>query len=130
MMHADTDQKFDVTDQVVAFKRSLAGRRDELKRAYDDVKDHVSRAADAIRADTAAGRPVVPELDYNDIRDGKVSEATRAGDPEERLRRHPRRLPGVAGERLVRRGRRLSRRQSTTRSARSRSEASTNISRP
>ena len=77
MMHADTDQKFDVTDEVVAFKRSLAGRRAELKRAFDDVKAHVSRAADAIRADTAAGRQVVPELDYKEIRDGKVSEATR-----------------------------------------------------
>ena len=35
-------------------------------------------AADAIRTDAAAGRPVVPEVDYRDIRDGRVSEATRA----------------------------------------------------
>jgi hypothetical protein len=34
----------------------------------------VSRAADAIRKDAAAGRPVVPEVDYRAIRSGSVSE--------------------------------------------------------
>ena len=67
----------DVRDQIVAFKRKMAPRRDALKRAYDDVKDHVSRAADTIRTDIAAGRAVVPELDYRDIKDGKVPDATR-----------------------------------------------------
>ena len=38
----------DVRDQIVAFKRALAPNRDVLKRAYADVKDHVSRAADRI----------------------------------------------------------------------------------
>jgi hypothetical protein len=76
-MHAQTDEKFDVTDQIVAFKRKMAPRRDALKHAFADVKDHISRAADAIRADTAAGRPVVPEVDYRDIREGRVSDATR-----------------------------------------------------
>ena len=49
-----------------------------LKRAYDEVAGHVSRAAEAIQADAAAGRPVVPEVDYRTIRDGDVSDATRA----------------------------------------------------
>jgi hypothetical protein len=67
----------DVRDQIVAFKRSLAPNRDRLKRAFADVKDHVARAADRILSETAAGRPVVPELAYADIRDGKVPESTR-----------------------------------------------------
>ena len=67
----------DVRDQIIVFKRTLAPNRDGLKRAYADVKDHVSRAADGILSDVAAGRQVVPELDYDDIRDGKVSEAIR-----------------------------------------------------
>lgn len=67
----------DVRDQIIAFKRALAPNRDALKRAYLDVKDHVSRAADGILSDVAAGRGVVPELTYYDIRDGKVSEAVR-----------------------------------------------------
>ena len=67
----------DVRDQIIAFKRTLAPNRERLKRAYADVKDHVSRAGDSILRDVAAGRPVVPELDYRDIRDGKVSEAVR-----------------------------------------------------
>ena len=67
----------DVRDQIVAFKRKLAPNRDALRRAFGDVKSHVSRAADSILTDVAAGRPVVPELEYRDIRDGKVSEAVR-----------------------------------------------------
>jgi len=77
-MLAEAENKFDVTAEVVAFKRAMAPRRAALKQAYDDVKDHVSRAAEKIRADAAAGREVVPEVDYAAIRDGRVSEETRA----------------------------------------------------
>src|SRR4029077_16812290 len=63
---------------VVAFKRAMAPRRAALKQAYDDVKDHVSRAAEKIRADAAAGREGGPEGDYAATRDGRVSEETRA----------------------------------------------------
>ena len=76
-MHEEAESKFDVADQIVAFKRSMASRRETLRRAFGEVKDHVSRAADAIREDTAAGRPVIPEVDYRDIRSGSVSEGTR-----------------------------------------------------
>jgi hypothetical protein len=77
-MLAEAENKFDVTAEVIAFKRAMAPRREALKRAYDDVKDHVSRAAEKIRADAAAGRQVVPEVEYSAIRDGRVSEETRA----------------------------------------------------
>jgi hypothetical protein len=75
-MHAETKNELDVSDQIAAFKRSLAPRHDALERAYIDVKDHVSRAADAIQASSAAGQPVVPEVSYRDISSGKVSDAT------------------------------------------------------
>lgn len=67
----------DVRDQIIAFKRALAPRREVLKRAYADVKEHVSRAADIIRREAAAGRAVVPELDYRDIRNDNVPETVR-----------------------------------------------------
>ena len=76
-MHGEAEPQFEVVDQIVAFRRSMAPRREALKRAFGEVKDHVRRAADAIREDTAAGRPVVPEVDYRDIRGGAVSEAMR-----------------------------------------------------
>jgi hypothetical protein len=76
-MHAEGESRFDVADQIVAFKRSMAPRRGALRRAFGEVRDHVSRAADAIREDTAAGRPVIPEVDYRDIRSGSVSEGRR-----------------------------------------------------
>jgi hypothetical protein len=78
MMHPESKSAFDVGDQIVAFKKAMAPRREALKRAYGEVKDAVSRAADAIRSDTAAGRPTIPELSYQQIKDGKVSDATRA----------------------------------------------------
>src|SRR5262249_57417005 len=81
-MHAEHESGFDVTGQIVAFKRSMAPRREALRRAFGEVKDHVSRAADAVRKDTAAGRPVVPEVDYRDIRSGSVS-----GGPRQAIRR-------------------------------------------
>ena len=73
----ENESQFDVADQIVAFKRSMASRREALRRAFREAKDHVSRAADSIRKDTAAGRPVVPEVDYRDIRSGAVLEGTR-----------------------------------------------------
>jgi len=69
--------EFDVRDQIIAFKRKLAPRRDALKRAYAEVKDHVTRAVDTIRKEVAAGRAVVPELNYSDIRNNSVSETIR-----------------------------------------------------
>src|SRR3984893_8712370 len=69
--------EFDVRDQIVAFKRKLAPRREVVKRAYAEVKDHVNRAVDIVRREVAAGRAVVPELDYRDIRNNTVPEAVR-----------------------------------------------------
>src|ERR1700730_12583108 len=66
--------EFDVRDQIIAFKRKLAPRREALKRAYASVKDHVSRAVDTIRQEVAAGRAVVPELNYSDIRNNSLPE--------------------------------------------------------
>src|SRR5260370_39888918 len=69
--------EFDVRDQIIAFKRKLAPRREALKRAYADVRDHVRRAVDIIRKEVAVGRAVVTELDYRDIRNSTVPEAIR-----------------------------------------------------
>jgi hypothetical protein len=77
-MHPAPQEARDVSDRIVAFKRSLAPGREALRRAFEDVRGHIARAADAIRADVAAGRPVVPEIDYRDVADGRVTDATRA----------------------------------------------------
>ena len=77
-MHSHVTDAIDVTGRIVAFKRSLAPRREVLTRAFGEVTDHVRRAADAIRTDAEAGRPVVPEIAYGDIRDGKVPDAITA----------------------------------------------------
>jgi len=76
-MHPEGEAKFDAAAQIVAFKRSMAPRREALRRAFDEVKDHVSRAVDAIRQDMDAGRVVIPEIDYRDIASGSVSDQSR-----------------------------------------------------
>ena len=76
-MQAAREQTFDVKDQIVAFKRQMTGRRDALKAAYDDVRDHVRRRAEVIQTNRAAGKPVVPEIDYRDIQARRVSEETK-----------------------------------------------------
>ena len=67
----------DVRRQIVALKRKLAPRREALKRAYEDVKDHVRRAVEKILGDVDAGRPIVPELTYRDIQNNTVPDAIR-----------------------------------------------------
>ncbi len=67
----------DVGAQVAAFKRTVAPHRDALRRAYADVKNHINRAVDGIARDVAARRPVVPEVEYRDIREGAISDEVR-----------------------------------------------------
>jgi Protein of unknown function (DUF1479) len=71
------DGEADVRDRIVAFKRKLAGNRDALRRAFAEAKGHVNRAVDSILRDVAAGRPIVPEVEYRDIRNSTVSEHVR-----------------------------------------------------
>jgi len=67
----------DVRDQITTFKRKLAPRREVLNRAYEDVRDYVKRAVDIVLREVAAGRAVVPELNYPDIKNNTVPEAVR-----------------------------------------------------
>ena len=76
-MHAEAKSEFNVGDEIIAFKQKMKPRRAELKAAFENVKDYVRRASAEIQSANAAGRPVVPELDYKDIEAGQVSDATR-----------------------------------------------------
>jgi hypothetical protein len=67
----------DVRDQIIAFKRTLAPRREALKHAYAEARDYVKRAVDIVLRETAAGRAAVPELKHADIRNNTVPEAIR-----------------------------------------------------
>ena len=77
-MQNETADTLDVTGQIIAFKRSLAPRREALGRAFAEVTANIQREVDSIRAATAAGRPVIPEIGYDHIRDGLVSAEARA----------------------------------------------------
>lgn len=77
-MHAETGAgTADVNEAIVAFKGEMAGRSGELKRAFDETRDHVRREVDAIQAAAAAGQGVIPEIAYSDIDNGSVSESVR-----------------------------------------------------
>jgi len=75
-MHTHTPASVDVTARIAAFKRDMAARRAALARAFAEVRDHVRRAVDRIRADADAGRPVIPEIAWRDIDEGRVSDET------------------------------------------------------
>jgi hypothetical protein len=77
-MHPEVTGTFDVSGRIVAFKRSLKPAAETLRHAFLEVQDHVRRAADRILSESSARRPVVPELDYRDIKNGIVSDGTRA----------------------------------------------------
>jgi hypothetical protein len=77
-MHAEADEKIDVKREIRAFKKKLSPRHEALKRAFGEVKEHITRRADTVQKDQAAGRAVIPEIAYRDIADGKVSDAARA----------------------------------------------------
>ena len=80
MMHGGSEgaNALDVRDRIVAFKQEMAPRRQVLDKAFGEVRDFVRREADRIQADAAAGRSVIPELAYADIRAGKVSDVAKA----------------------------------------------------
>jgi hypothetical protein len=73
MMQTKSTSDFDVTDQIIAFKRSLSPRRGVLRKAFTEVTEHIERSVEAIRAAAAVGQPTIPEISYDQIRDGKVS---------------------------------------------------------
>lgn len=78
MTEAKTADTLDVSDQIIAFKRSLAPRKDALKRAFAEITEEIDREVEAIRAAAAAGRPAIPEIGYDQIKDGRVSPEARA----------------------------------------------------
>ncbi len=77
-MQAEMHDEFKVGNKIAAFKSEMRPRRTALKRAFDEVKDHIRREADRIRKESDAGRSIVPEIDYQDIAAGKLSDAMRA----------------------------------------------------
>jgi len=76
-MQTYTEDAFDVRNEIAAFKQRMRSRRADLQRAFAEVKDHVTRVADRIRTDDAAGRPTVPDLAYADIKAGRVTDRAR-----------------------------------------------------
>ncbi len=61
---------------IKAVKRDLKGRSD-VKTAFDAARDVLLRDVETIRADADAGRPVIPEINYQQIADGTVDKADR-----------------------------------------------------
>ena len=76
-MQVGTNDRIDVSANISAFKRQMAPRRGELKRAFADVRDHIRHEVDRLRTDAASGHPTVQELSYADIAAGRVSDKTR-----------------------------------------------------
>lgn len=68
----------EVKSYIRATKQRLRALQD-VTAAFQHVRDHIRRDVDAIAARAAKGESTIPELDYTQIRDGKVGEDQRAG---------------------------------------------------
>ncbi|HEY4162001.1 MAG TPA: DUF1479 domain-containing protein [Dongiaceae bacterium] len=66
-----------LAEAIKATKRKLRAQQLDLKKAIAEVEAHLRREVDEVVKARAAGRSVVPEIDYKDIEAGKVSEATK-----------------------------------------------------
>ncbi len=66
-----------IRDFVKEAKADLRARTD-VKAAFASLRDEMRREADVVAKAAARGETVIPELAFADVRDGKVSDATRA----------------------------------------------------
>lgn len=67
-------------DEIRAYIRTTKQRLRSLQdvtAAFQNVRDHVCRDVDAIAQRAATGQSTIPELSYDHIRDGKVSDTLR-----------------------------------------------------
>lgn len=64
--------------QIMAAKRMLRRNKAKIKSSFAHLGDAMKAEVDEIQATVAAGRPCIPELDFATIRDGMVSDQTRA----------------------------------------------------
>jgi len=67
-------------EEIKAYIRTTKQRLRSLQdvtAAFQDVRDHICRDVDAISKRAATGQSTIPELSYDHIRDGKVSDTLR-----------------------------------------------------
>ena len=78
-----------IKDQIVKTKRVLGAGSSRLKEAFRRIEDRIRRETEIIKAETAAGRSPLPEVDFKTVKDDKVPDATEKRDWSARLCRHP-----------------------------------------
>ncbi len=64
-----------IKHQIQQSKSDLLGKGANLKSAYISIADAMKREADIVRAAQAAGRSVIPEIDYASVAGGSISDA-------------------------------------------------------
>ncbi|TQV80587.1 YbiU family protein [Denitrobaculum tricleocarpae] len=67
-----------VKAQITSAKKMLRRNKAKLKASFAHLSDAMKAEIDEIKTTVAAGRPCIPELDFATIRDGMVSDQTRA----------------------------------------------------
>jgi hypothetical protein len=66
-----------IKDQIVKTKRALGAGSSRLKEAFRRIEDRIRRETEIIKAEIAARRSPLPEVDFKTVKDDKVPEATR-----------------------------------------------------
>src|SRR4051794_1882816 len=66
-----------IGEHIKALKRDLRAKLPDLKKVMAEVEDFTRREVDEIASARAAGRNIVPVLDFKDVETGNVSDATK-----------------------------------------------------
>src|SRR5688572_20204416 len=64
-----------ISDQIARTKRALGAGSARLKDAFRRIEERIRRETEIIKAETAAGRSPLPEVDFRAVKDDKVPEA-------------------------------------------------------
>ncbi len=67
-----------IKHQISQVKRQLIAKGVDLKQSFQTARDAMKQEADQIGREQAAGRSVIPQLDYSDVAAGRVSHDIRA----------------------------------------------------
>ncbi|HEY1383604.1 MAG TPA: YbiU family protein, partial [Dongiaceae bacterium] len=67
----------DLPGTIRATKRELKAQLPEVKRIFAEVEEHMRREVDDIVTARERGKPVIPTIDFQAVRDGKVPDSVK-----------------------------------------------------
>ena len=68
-------EKNDIQQQIQDAKKHLCADPAQLKHSFEEVRDYIRQESDEIQRLAAAGKAIIPELNYQDLANGNISDS-------------------------------------------------------